>query len=323
MDGTRHTLDETLNGHHQCRCAPVPIVATAQGELLAKQYGTGPEKFAKLNPIQQRDVLGPGRLALLQKQGQNKFWKKMRGATYDDSVFGPMVRAKTLGELGAGRISLERKPKPSAPPPPSSGEKGVFSWRKPATLAQWKEWATKVQQGEMSPALKRQVQASLKLLAEARVPIPYRTKQLILEHVKGETRLGRCSLDGGIIHINASFDWEHFGLHVRQAAAGHWWPTGASHGVTLVHEMGHALHFDKVGGVKALAIKDMTLEQQAIAARVSAYAEVNGLEFVAETFTGLVFGQTYDEEVMKQYRAFGGLVPGESYKPFVEYREGW
>ena len=48
---------------------------------------------------------------------------------------------------------------------------------------------------------------------------------------------------------------------------------------------------------------------KAVSGRVSRYAETNPVEFVAETFSGLVFGKKYDDEVMRVYEALGGVVP--------------
>ena len=47
-------------------------------------------------------------------------------------------------------------------------------------------------------------------------------------------------------------------------------------------------------------------EEEDIAARVSRYATTNPTEFVAETFTGLMSGRTYDAEVMALYQRYRG-----------------
>ncbi|WP_283771412.1 MULTISPECIES: hypothetical protein [unclassified Chelatococcus] len=40
---------------------------------------------------------------------------------------------------------------------------------------------------------------------------------------------------------------------------------------------------------------------------MSGYATINPLEFVAEVFTGLVFGIRYSEAVIGEYHAYGGV----------------
>jgi hypothetical protein len=42
---------------------------------------------------------------------------------------------------------------------------------------------------------------------------------------------------------------------------------------------------------------------------VSEYATENDNEFVAETFTGIVFGRKFSDEIMKHYKALGGPMP--------------
>ena len=47
----------------------------------------------------------------------------------------------------------------------------------------------------------------------------------------------------------------------------------------------------------------------AIASQVSKYATTNGVEFLSETYAGLVYGNTYTQEVMDLYNRYGGLQP--------------
>ncbi|MEU5714530.1 glycosyltransferase [Streptomyces sp. NPDC020403] len=88
---------------------------------------------------------------------------------------------------------------------------------------------------------------------------------------------------------------------------------------TMVHELGHFLHY-----VNARAqYHDLAFTQfagrsgrgadavphQALALGVSAYAAGNPREFVAEVFTGLVYGKPFPPEVMRMYHGLGGPVP--------------
>lgn len=90
------------------------------------------------------------------------------------------------------------------------------------------------------------------------------------------------------------------------------------------HEAGHALHWnrlmemgqksfptDKGNAVRAAARfwdTKMTAEEVRVASKVSRYAaaDADRAEFIAETFSGLVDGKTYGDDVMAQYRRFLG-----------------
>lgn len=77
--------------------------------------------------------------------------------------------------------------------------------------------------------------------------------------------------------------------------------------VTCIHEIGHILHGINVGD----AFFDHTdsrawTKPPKNADGVSGYAQANKKEFVAEVFAGLVLGQGYSEDCMKEYEALGG-----------------
>jgi hypothetical protein len=82
-----------------------------------------------------------------------------------------------------------------------------------------------------------------------------------------------------------------------------WWSTDSEYHA-LIHEIGHAVHYkldranyDRLAGASfpKAAIADL-------AGKVSRYGMEGPLEFVAETFTGLFEGKTYDSAVMKWYK---------------------
>jgi hypothetical protein len=87
-----------------------------------------------------------------------------------------------------------------------------------------------------------------------------------------------------------------------------WFSTGdVSH--VAVHEIAHELHdkfIQQQGGTYDVPTRFGNLAQQQVAHRVSRYAGDQPGEFVAETFTGIAFGNTYDAEVMKMYRKYHG-----------------
>lgn len=85
----------------------------------------------------------------------------------------------------------------------------------------------------------------------------------------------------------------------------------------IVHEMGHILH-ENGGGRQFWALKRNWGEEGGggdrppanLAVQVSQYATKSKLEFVAEVFTGLVYGQHYSPQVMQQYADYGGPAVG-------------
>ncbi|MFH8477099.1 glycosyltransferase, partial [Streptomyces sp. NPDC018000] len=88
---------------------------------------------------------------------------------------------------------------------------------------------------------------------------------------------------------------------------------------TMVHELGHFLHYANARAqYHDLAFTQFAgrsgqdgdaVPHQALALGVSAYAAGNPREFVAEVFTGLVYGKPFSPEVMRMYHGLGGPAP--------------
>ncbi|MFJ8850961.1 glycosyltransferase [Streptomyces sp. NPDC102437] len=88
---------------------------------------------------------------------------------------------------------------------------------------------------------------------------------------------------------------------------------------TMVHELGHFLHYANARAqYHDLAFTQFAgrsgqggdaVPHQALALGVSAYAAGNPREFVAEVFTGLVYGKPFSPEVMRMYHGLGGPDP--------------
>lgn len=93
MHGTVHTLDETLDDHHNGRCTPVPIVV---GSTWVDSVVSGADWFAEQSEATQRETLGAGKYDLY-KAGDYD-WSKA-STTYDNDTFGTMRRASTLAEM--------------------------------------------------------------------------------------------------------------------------------------------------------------------------------------------------------------------------------
>jgi hypothetical protein len=75
----------------------------------------------------------------------------------------------------------------------------------------------------------------------------------------------------------------------------------------VIHELGHNLHA-RSNPDMVLSGSDLEKNYKMTNAseKVSPYATKNPLEFVAEVFTGLVYGYRYDGEVMSKYEEWGG-----------------
>ncbi len=75
---------------------------------------------------------------------------------------------------------------------------------------------------------------------------------------------------------------------------------------TIVHELGHALHYHLSSGkFHELSLTAFNKKGAELANTVSGYAS-NTREFVAEVFLGLVYGKSYSSEVIEMYLDMGG-----------------
>ncbi|WP_310719369.1 scabin-related ADP-ribosyltransferase [Streptomyces lydicus] len=96
---------------------------------------------------------------------------------------------------------------------------------------------------------------------------------------------------------------------------------------TMVHELGHFLHYANARAqYHDLAFTQFAgrsgqggdaVAHQNLAFGVSAYAAGNPREFVAEVFTGLVYGKPFSPEVMRMYHGLGGPTPTRDRAPSV------
>jgi hypothetical protein len=93
MDGTRHDNDETLNDHHNGRCAMIPIV---KGFEPIIEEGRGEAWFNAQSESVQRDMLGPGKYEAW-KEG--KFELSDLTKIVNDPIYGDMRTEMTLKEL--------------------------------------------------------------------------------------------------------------------------------------------------------------------------------------------------------------------------------
>jgi hypothetical protein len=71
------------------------------------------------------------------------------------------------------------------------------------------------------------------------------------------------------------------------------------------------VYFNRIDKLIKITAHDIhpTKVANSIASKVSDYAKHDPSEFVAETFSGLVYGKKYDEDVMDAYVKYGGVLP--------------
>ncbi|WP_077193695.1 scabin-related ADP-ribosyltransferase [Streptomyces lydicus] len=96
---------------------------------------------------------------------------------------------------------------------------------------------------------------------------------------------------------------------------------------TMVHELGHFLHYANARAqYHDLAFTQFAgrsgqdgdaVAHENLAFGVSAYAAGNPREFVAEVFTGLVYGKPFSPEVMRMYHGLGGPTLTSNRAPYV------
>jgi hypothetical protein len=89
---------------------------------------------------------------------------------------------------------------------------------------------------------------------------------------------------------------------------------------SFIHELGHFMHFHnapaKFVGLTLTQFKGVEPTtgkpwKDFIKDAVSQYGSGNPREVVAEITLGLAYGNTFSEELMKMYKAFGGVLPKE------------
>lgn len=131
--------------------------------------------------------------------------------------------------------------------------------------------------------------------------------------------------DSKTIRINAESNIWQSDREAKKVADRGWWPRGTSSASDLItHEMAHVLQehvpFNNFWGWRDVVDAELNYERvygkrsawtgvwnlQAIGYQVSQYAGANPHEFVAETYLGLLKGNTYSRDVMLLYEYLGG-----------------
>lgn len=108
--GTVHELSETLDDHHNGRCAPIPQTVTYADLGLdipedTTPPETGPEWFGRQSAATQRELMGPGMFEAW-KAGQFDF--RDISQKYNDPVYGELLRQASLKDLTEGKTGRVR-----------------------------------------------------------------------------------------------------------------------------------------------------------------------------------------------------------------------
>lgn len=90
--GSFHTNDETLDDHHNGRCAMIPAVIGRDNPVDQ----SGEDAFNRLSPEQQQEILGPGKYDAWQA---GKFEFSALSSQHADEVYGSMRSEATLADL--------------------------------------------------------------------------------------------------------------------------------------------------------------------------------------------------------------------------------
>lgn len=103
LHGTRHPVTEALEDHHNGRCAMIPETVTYRDlgydvdtDPIGPQPGAGETWFREQPESVQRQMMGPGMLDAW--QGGEFAFEKLT-VSYEDAVYGRMLRQATLAEL--------------------------------------------------------------------------------------------------------------------------------------------------------------------------------------------------------------------------------
>lgn len=101
MHGTIHPLDETLDGHHNCRCTPIPQTVTYEDLGLdipetVEPVESGEDWFNRQPASTQRELMG-GPMHDAWKAGKVEFGQLSQ--PYQDEVYGQLLREASLKDI--------------------------------------------------------------------------------------------------------------------------------------------------------------------------------------------------------------------------------
>jgi SPP1 gp7 family putative phage head morphogenesis protein len=314
LDGTKHKISDGFQKSHvNCRCTSLPLLK--DGPAIERE--TGEEWLAKQGAATQDRILGKaggaqyraGKVELgdFVVLDRDKRW----GDSYRKGSFKDAQRS-AVGRTVAPR--RETKPEPAAKPVvpmiktpeemiayfDSIGVKATFETKNaPIWNVTARAYADQIAAGRPIPAV-------LKFLSkQSKTAVAAYTRHL-------DAKTGALVREEMQVYQRNPF-WKDAALAKRQEESG-WWSSGDPDGV-IVHEFGHYEHFQRIRTDKfnytfeyngVARSKRLSPPERQIASKVSKYGASDAFEFIAETFTGLRKGKTYDDDVMALYRQFGG-----------------
>jgi len=320
LHGKHYPLEQRIDDHWNGRCTSITVLKRDQPPNIQ----SGQMWFNSLSPAQQRAHMGD---AAYEAWKAGKVQLSEFAAKTDDPVFGSMVREASL----SGLLGKEEAQKFYGAGAANAVIAAEFDIAKPyedfTSAADARRWAEAA--GVSAPhftdeqlALANEFNRGLDTVLKAGLELPpgmtihtdmsdwsgYTKErlQMVPAHYHGlrPPEGAQGLLEGyGHIALNPEYDWsKHAQERIEYERVG-WWSSGEPSG-TVVHEIGHAIHHytSRVEWSR----DQLDLKEDAIAGKVSRYAQTNAKEFVAETFTGLVYGKEYDDDVMGLYQSLGG-----------------
>jgi SPP1 gp7 family putative phage head morphogenesis protein len=219
-DGRVYRIDEGFDEHVQGRCTMIPILRN----VPPVQYQTGQQWFAEQPEATQRKILGAGRYDT---------WKAGR-ASLDDMVtrrdnatWGGSLHATNVRDLAAGRGGLPpaaRLPGAGAAPVPVAAP----AQQKPTPAG------TPVSNALTAPKGKLKNDVDVALTAIDKVHGDGDLPSIPIKPTAGERRLGAYQREVNRLGQTRSLD---IGVSTK----------GDHRSLTLVHEIGHFIDFEKIG----------------------------------------------------------------------------
>ncbi len=120
-----------------------------------------------------------------------------------------------------------------------------------------------------------------------------------------------ATTDSQQIGINTqSYAWKDMAAYQKDAYEKGWQSTPNPDHV-IIHEYAHFWGANNNPRYDSLKSRFGSNDKHlySVASQVSKYATTNAVEFLSETYAGLVYGNNYSSEVMDLYNGYGGLKP--------------
>jgi len=133
-------------------------------------------------------------------------------------------------------------------------------------------------------------------------------KSVAVESMADRDTLASYNRGGDYLAVNRNGDWSNAKATAQDQANSHAW-SDSDPAHVMTHELAHlqhAVHEESLGKEHDAHEPWANPAHRAAAAQVSRYAATEPAEFVAETYTGMLNGKTYSQDVMDAYHAYDG-----------------